>query len=255
MGGMAGAGGAGTTCTELPEWMLGTTALEVQHNGVKYTCTNPGLCSLATAGAQATYEPGVGFGYTDAWTEAGACEPEGMGGAAGAGGTTGGLDCSVLPAWGLGTLSTVVQHNGSQYTCINAGLCSLAEPIYEPGVGVGSTDAWVNNGVCAVGVGGAAGAGGVPIGGAAGTGAVPPGGMAGTVAIGGGGAGAVAGAGAFAGAAGSTPVPNVVTSSDNGCGCRVAGQSTRHPASSFAGALIGLALLGGFGRRRRRQRA
>ncbi len=86
VGGATNSGGAtGATCSGITPWTVGTTASVVSHGGKKYSCKVAGWC----ASTSAAYEPGVGFGWQDAWEDDGACgNGGGAGGATGSGGST-----------------------------------------------------------------------------------------------------------------------------------------------------------------------
>ena len=88
-GGMPGTAGSAAVdaCAGITPWTAGTMALDVTHNGHHYTCKVEGWCS---SNATAAYEPGVGFGWMDAWTDDGACTAgAGSGGSTSAGGSSG----------------------------------------------------------------------------------------------------------------------------------------------------------------------
>lgn len=61
----------GGSCTGIPTYANGSsyaTGAQVKHNNKKYECKVGGWCSLGGA-----YEPGVGWAWTDAWTDQGTC--------------------------------------------------------------------------------------------------------------------------------------------------------------------------------------
>jgi len=181
----------------------------------------------------------------------GAAGAGGMGGAAGAAGTAGNGGVSGMGMAGMGMAGMVA-----------AGAGGIA------GAGAGGAGMGGNAGVSGAGAGGAlaAGAGGMP----AGSGGIAMAGTSGTPTAGAGGSssggvagsgGATAGApqgatgGAVSGAAGSVAASGatgttqpVSTAEDAGCGCRVAGSSSRRPERS----LWSLAALGLLAVRRRR---
>jgi MYXO-CTERM domain-containing protein len=204
--GTGGAGGGGATqdCSDLAEWVAGTTETNVQHGGNAYRCTNASACSSFVQ--VGVYEPGVGSGWTNAWELLGACMGAGQGGAAGAGGVASG------GAGGIAGAAT----GGLAGTAGAAGLGGAAGALAGGAAGTPGTSG-------ASGAVGAAGAtGGAPTAGAGGA-------AAGT-------------AGASAGVAPTSPLPNT-TLEEEGCGCRVAGGGSSSGTTRGALALLGVGLL------------
>jgi hypothetical protein len=217
---------------------------------------------------------GAGMGGAGMGGSTGGAGAGGRGGmgAAGSGGATGG------GAGGTGTAGTtgvggVTSAGAGGMTSAGAGGATNAGASGMNGAGTSGTPSAgtggaptnggaTNGGATSSGAGGASGSGGLDEGGAGGegnAGGEETGGTSGAAGISGGGgvgAGGSSGAssnagssGALGGAGASGKQPKAVADEDAGCGCRV---PARRSGDAWA-SLLGLALLAGFGARRRRE--
>ena len=122
-----------------------STGQDVKHNNKGYDCLVDGWCSIGAA-----YEPGVGWAWTGAWTDLGACSGGGSpsGGSSSGGSSSGGSSsggCTGVQVWASATAysgGAVVQHLSNKY------IADWWTQGNDPSTNNGPGLPWISNGAC-----------------------------------------------------------------------------------------------------------